>query len=374
MTNVSSAASAVPVTTAAASPAAATAHSGGQCNNGNQVARDQYSPSTPPPGAASSAADMSAIMPMLMQLMQMLMQMLGGSGSMPIGNYPAPAPTPATPAPAPATPAPTPATPAAPAPTPATPAPAPAPVIHQWNPQGGSKDFVKTLYENVLDREPESQGVIDGWAANSDKNGLASTLKGFFNSPEYQGKNHSVEETVEKLYGSILGRQSDAGGKAFWVDQIKSGKMSLDQVIDGFVGSDEYKGDVAAGNKPNPAPVPPPIRQWSKSASKESMVTTFYQNILGRDPENGGVVNGWAANTIQHGIASTAKGFFNSAEYQGQGHSVEETVEKLYGSLLGRQSDAGGKAFWVDQIKSGKMNLDQVIDGFVASDEFKAKA
>ena len=45
---------------------------------------------------------------------------------------------------------------------------------------------------------------------------------------------------VEKLYKDVLGRDSDAGGKEFWINALKSG-VSYADVTQGFYNSDEYK-------------------------------------------------------------------------------------------------------------------------------------
>jgi hypothetical protein len=37
-------------------------------------------------------------------------------------------------------------------------------------------DFVKTLYQNILDRDLESQAVIDGWTNHAHSNGIAETM------------------------------------------------------------------------------------------------------------------------------------------------------------------------------------------------------
>ena len=45
---------------------------------------------------------------------------------------------------------------------------------------------------------------------------------------------------MEKLYKDVLGRDSDAGGKEFWINALKSG-VSYADVTQGFYNSDEYK-------------------------------------------------------------------------------------------------------------------------------------
>ena len=55
------------------------------------------------------------------------------------------------------------------------------------------------------------------------------------------------ETLVESLYNSVLGRKSEAEGKANWVARLQSGAVTYDQLFAGFTGSDEYKQKKAAG-------------------------------------------------------------------------------------------------------------------------------
>ncbi|KAF8958106.1 hypothetical protein BDZ97DRAFT_1843299 [Flammula alnicola] len=127
----------------------------------------------------------------------------------------------------------------------------PAPAKGVWVRSGGILAFVKTLYWNILDRDAESQAVVDGWTKHTYTNGLAQTLGGFFTSPEYTGRGLPTEVTVDKFYLAVLGRHAEAAGRAYWTEKISNG-MSLLQVAEGFVGSAEYRGKVQAGTAPDP--------------------------------------------------------------------------------------------------------------------------
>ena len=62
---------------------------------------------------------------------------------------------------------------------------------------------------------------------------------GFIFSPEFVNRNLSNEEYVEYLYLAIMGRASDAGGKADWVNRLNNGWIRQD-VFNGFAGSTEF--------------------------------------------------------------------------------------------------------------------------------------
>lgn len=115
---------------------------------------------------------------------------------------------------------------------------------------------MRTLYQNILDRDPENQLAVDNWTRHTYNHGLAHTVGSIFTSPEYTAKHLSTEATVDKFFLAVLGRQTDEGGRVYWVEEIGRG-MSLWKVADKFVGSEEYRGKVEAETAPHPIHWPP---------------------------------------------------------------------------------------------------------------------
>ncbi|KIM87526.1 hypothetical protein PILCRDRAFT_815052 [Piloderma croceum F 1598] len=71
----------------------------------------------------------------------------------------------------------------------------PAPPVEQevhHHPTCGIQDFVRTLYKNILDRDAESQEVIDEWTQRIHSSGVAHVVGDFFMSPEYRAKSMST--------------------------------------------------------------------------------------------------------------------------------------------------------------------------------------
>jgi len=131
----------------------------------------------------------------------------------------------------------------------------PEPLRGVWVHTGGIPGFIKTLYWNVLDRDAESQTVIDHWTHQTYTHGLAHTVSGFFialRSTAY-GQGMSTEAMVDRFYLAVLGRQPKPGepGKVHWVRELRNGASLLD-VANGFIGSPEYRGKVQAETRPDP--------------------------------------------------------------------------------------------------------------------------
>ncbi len=104
-------------------------------------------------------------------------------------------------------------------------------------------EFMERLYNEALGRPSDPQGKQD-WA-NAILSGQydAGTVAryGFFASQEYIDKNKSPEEFVHDAYRAFFGRNEDQGGFDMWVNGLKDGTYTRDQVIEkGFGYSDEF--------------------------------------------------------------------------------------------------------------------------------------
>ena len=122
---------------------------------------------------------------------------------------------------------------------------------------------------------------------------------------------------VTNLYETLLDREPDAGGLAYWLSLLDSGTLTLAQVQNDFVTSQEYISKHPAPPPPPPAPIATPP-------------------ALPVDP-NVAVVTG------------------------------------LYETLLDREPDPGGLAYWVNLLDSGTLTLAQVQNDFVTSQEYISK-
>src|SRR5688500_19664870 len=69
----------------------------------------------------------------------------------------------------------------------------------------------------------------------------------FGQSPEFVNTYGALTNAqfVDRVYRNVLGREPDAGGRAFWTQQLDSGARTRGQVMTGFSESAEYRGDIA---------------------------------------------------------------------------------------------------------------------------------
>ncbi len=111
----------------------------------------------------------------------------------------------------------------------------------QWTAKSGVEGFVTRMYNVCLLRDPDTTGY-NYWIEKlrSGKMTGKEVAHGFIFSNEFVGRKLSNADYVERLYESFLGRSSDASGKKYWVNKLKNG-ASRETVFNGFVDSTEFK-------------------------------------------------------------------------------------------------------------------------------------
>jgi len=241
------------------------------------------------------------------------------------------------------------------------------------NPATQVDAFVTRLYTLVLNRQPETSG-LNYWTnqLTSRASTGASVAHGFFFSQEMRNRGLNNNDFVEVLYNTLMNRASDASGKTYWVDQLNAGK-SRESVFAGFVNSPEFTNICNSYGITRGSYTAPRTGGWVVTGDitlVRDFVTRLYVNTLQRQPDASGL-NFWtnALMSKTHTGASAAHGFFFSQEMRGRGLNNSDFTEILYTTLMGRGSDAGGKAYWVGQLNSG-VSREKVFAGFVNSAEF----
>ncbi|MHB8280034.1 MAG: DUF4214 domain-containing protein [Candidatus Humimicrobiaceae bacterium] len=103
--------------------------------------------------------------------------------------------------------------------------------------------FTKMLYDNILGRAADGEG-LNNWvtALNEGKITLSSVVYNFVFSKELEPiiSAATPEEFITFLYKNVLDRNPDPQGLASWGDNIKNG-MSKEDVLLHFIDSGEFK-------------------------------------------------------------------------------------------------------------------------------------
>ena len=128
---------------------------------------------------------------------------------------------------------------------------------NKFNCEDGIVEFFKRNYQEVFNRQAETNG-LNYWV-NRVKTGQehigSAYSSGFFHSNEFLGfrvvkdnvlydgvknKYTSNEEFITKLYKALFNRTPKERGYYEWVEKLKSGQCTRDQIISGFTASEEF--------------------------------------------------------------------------------------------------------------------------------------
>lgn len=202
--------------------------------------------------------------------------------------------------------------------------------------------LVIRLYRDTLGRDPESAGLTS-WTAKLDQGTITSSQIAalFIGSTEYRAKR------IQEVYQSILGRAADPGGLASWLNYFASGH-TLEQMKAGFYGSAEY---------------------YAKKSNNDVLVILgYYQEILGRNPDNGGFIH-WVE-LLNKGTSRTAVA---TAIMNGSVEGAAKIVRCCYTTYLLRNPDDAGLQSWITQVRNGVSEF-SIITGFLGSPEYINRA
>ena len=221
----------------------------------------------------------------------------------------------------------------------------------------GVEGFVTRLYENVLGRTPDQKG-LDAWVnvLKNGTNGGEEVAKGFIFSDEYTKKNTSNDAFVEMLYNTLLNRKSDAAGKKAWVAQLDNKLATREEIVEGFIHSNEFIGICG--------------EYGIFTTAAEAFAARLYTKCLGRSYDKKGL-KAWAdlLHSRKIGGGEAAKGFFFSDEFQNMKLDNKEFVTRCYRTFLNREPDAQGLANWMNVLAQSNDRA-SVLDGFIGSSEY----
>jgi uncharacterized repeat protein (TIGR01451 family) len=203
-----------------------------------------------------------------------------------------------------------------------------------------NKQYVARVYLDLLGRPVDLTGLSfwSGRLSNGEARSIIAAQ--LTHSEEY------FATIIKPAYLEFLGRATDGDGLAFWTSQMRGG-LTDERLEAGFIASPEY--------------------YTHDGGTDKGWIDGTYLNLLGRRADASGE-SFWIGQAAIQGRFAVALGFAASAEREAQRITAD------YSTYLHRQADLVGLAFWSDQfINHGKTNED-MITGFIASDEYFANS
>jgi hypothetical protein len=167
----------------------------------------------------------------------------------------------------------------------------------------GNAAFVAALYRDLLHRRADTTSANDAGFWVTALNGGTLTPQAVANTIARSAESLGV--MVDGLYGKLLGRSSDAAGRAFFVNLLQQGD-TVEQVIAMMVTSPEY--------------------QAANGSTDTAFVQSLYTHLLGRTGSSADVAF-WAGLVPTIGRGGVANAILGSTEYR------TDEIQQLYGAL-----------------------------------------
>lgn len=231
------------------------------------------------------------------------------------------------------------------------------------------KDFVARLYEYILQRRPDGDG-LNAWTdvLKSGREQGAKVAQGFIESPEFQSRRMDDTTYLTILYKTFLNRKPDAAGLKAWQAVLDSG-LSRMHVFRGFAESKEFteicqRYGIQRGYAILNAPM-------DQNEGVTKFVVRCYRLCLGREADEDGL-NAWcnALLTGRDTAKEVAYGFFFSQEFERRNIYGEDYVRLLYNVLMEREPDLNGLDYWNTSLMETK-SREYVFNSIADSQEFR---
>lgn len=237
-----------------------------------------------------------------------------------------------------------------------------------------SEATVSSAYCLALERPPEKEGFRH-WSQKlrNDEINRVDVIYSVIQSEEFkkhvQEAGDNASDFVKWVFRRLLQRDPDETALMFYVDRIESNTWNKDIVVRTIVDSSEFS---------EKHPIFCNLLALSQMGNHEADVRYAYCLFLGRSPEDSG---------LQHWLEKLASDEIHQQDLVGamvgsdefkktmvnRNESHIEFVTRLYRRLLRREADKTGMENWIQELSSERLTKKGVVDGFVASEEFKNK-
>ena len=205
----------------------------------------------------------------------------------------------------------------------------------------GSREFVIAAYSDVLGRTP-AESEISYWVGRISSGMSRNTMANAFNnSDEYR------INKISEAYNRALRRDPEPAGLSYWLDSLRKGPLSPENVYSTFLTSDEMYNVQGGG-------------------TDAGYVTAMYRDLLGREPEVEGLVY-W---TSRLGRGESRKSISEGIWFSAEKYYVR--VSEAYRQLLGRDASLEDQKYWSQVARS--MGPTEMRSQIMSSQEYWNRA
>ena len=229
---------------------------------------------------------------------------------------------------------------------------------------------IQSAFRSVLNREPTGSELRRYLTLMEENNWTEADVRRDLGSrTDYQRystnrRGMRPDAIVRRAYQDILGRDPDPEGMRTYRSNIIDRGWSEQDVREALRNSPEY----ASGG--------------ARTASADRIIRRAYQDILGRDPDPGGletyrrniIERGWDEQDVRTALRRSqerrevVRGQRNLSDAE-----AADIVRRAYLSVLDREPDANGMRDYKARILNDRWTEQQVVNALRNSDEYRSK-
>lgn len=236
-----------------------------------------------------------------------------------------------------------------------------------FEPSGPAQEYVKRLYKNIYNREPEIQEAIElSDKIESGSLTASAAMQDFLNNEEFISRNVSDHDYLMIMYRTLLGREPDEAGFGRWTNKIRF--MSRQFVFRGFTLSEEFTGICSTnGFIKGTVEITEPRDMYYNMTEA---VVIMYEKLCGRVPSADELNN--ITQRIQNKELTMQYAAFELIESDDFGSICpddQEFAKALYSGLLFREPTETELVKKLEELKAGTERA-SMLRKIAASDEF----
>lgn len=229
------------------------------------------------------------------------------------------------------------------------------------------EDYINSVYITLLGRQADEVG-ISSWKEVMTQDGKASDLiSGIIKSSEFESMKMTDDEYISVIAAVCLNRELTGEEKKEYIELFENG-FSRKKALEIMIQSPEYI------NLCKELGVVPGMYKSKDLLDSHKMVTDFvnrmYLIALKRQADDTGRRD-WVRMLVDNELtaAQVVWGFLDSDEYNLSQPQMSKYVEDLYLLLLDRASDENGLSNWMKVAETG-VSRKYIANRFIRSEEF----
>ncbi|MBR3057858.1 MAG: DUF4214 domain-containing protein [Clostridiales bacterium] len=233
------------------------------------------------------------------------------------------------------------------------------------------ESYIARSFSVILGRDATIED-LRFWYQNLQKGNASavSMIDNLMEGSEFEKRELSLDQKLDIVYESMLGRPADENGKEYWLRYLNGG-VSKALLVHTIANTQEFK-SFCSGYSVKPGDVSI-TEERDLDPNMTLLVSKLSRTVLGKNLDNM-ELNSWIANLGNNevGLSTLMLDILKRKEFVEKGYSREETVRILFESMLEREPSEQELTEYIDILEHG-VSMEYVLDQISKLPEYQMK-